>query len=260
MQRVTLEFAPDGGFAVVRALCGHDEEAVTETSTAAAIALLDRVLVDVPGVVVGPGRARELTAPDRDRLLTALYRATFGPRVESTRECRACHELFDLVFMLEDLVAMLRESSRRIEPDPDAGYRLLDGRRFRLPAGTDELALLGLDPAEAERQLLRRCVLEGSPSDAPETIFDAMEAAAPLLDLDLDARCPSCGENQPVHFDLQHYLLSLLVQEGQQRIVDIHRLAGTYGWSLAEILGLSRVQRRALVEQIERNAPSRWGA
>ena len=100
MQRVALEFASRGGFAVLRGLCGHDEEAIGGTDTEAALGLLDRLLVDAPGVIIGPGHAAELAAPDRDRLLAAVFRAAFGPRVESTVPCAACQEPFDLDFVV----------------------------------------------------------------------------------------------------------------------------------------------------------------
>jgi hypothetical protein len=207
---------------------------------------------------VGPGRAAELVAPDRDRLLAALHEATFSTRVESTIECRACREPFELAFVLADLLASLREVAPLvIERDPGAVYRLPDGRCFRLPTGIDERALIGLEPADAERELLRRCVVAGSSAEDPAPILDGMEAVGPLADADLDARCPSCGEAQPVHFDLQHYLLSRFEQERRQRVAEVHRLAHAYGWTLGEILSLSRPWRRALVEQIERDTPWR---
>src|SRR5205085_6196451 len=100
MLRLALEFTPAARTACLRGLCGADEEAVEGGGTAAAIALLDRLLVDAPGVepdlALKPGRALDLAAPDRDRLLAAVYRETFGPRVESTLVCDRCGADFDM--------------------------------------------------------------------------------------------------------------------------------------------------------------------
>src|SRR6516162_7280458 len=81
----------------IRELTGLDEQCVRDVSTATAIALLDRV------VEAGPGtswRAAHLTAADRDRLLAAIYRATYGDWITSTPPCRNCASLFDLTFAL----------------------------------------------------------------------------------------------------------------------------------------------------------------
>jgi hypothetical protein len=261
MHRVALEFSsgPQPSFVALRGLRGDDEESVTETGTEAAIALLDRLLVEVPGASAVPSRAAELATPDRDRLLATIYQATFGPRVESTIPCRQCGEQFDLDFVLDDLRESLRESAgpSGIEREDGALFRLPDGRRFRLPTGVDELALLGLDPAQSESQLLDRCLVDGQPSDDPAAILDGMDAVGPLLSQDLDAQCPACGAPQTVRFDLQHYLLSLLVQEDRRRAAEIHQLARTYGWGLGDILSLPRARRRALVEQIEQELSPR---
>ena len=47
------------------------------------------------------------------------------------------------------------------------------------------------------------------------------------------------------------YLLRSLLNEQGRRIFEIHRLAAAYGWSLDEILSLTRTERRRLVEQVE---------
>lgn len=252
VERLALEFGPPGGFVALRELRGHDEEAISGTETAAAIDLLDRLLVATPGAAFGPGRASELPVPQRDRLLAAVYQQNIGSRIESTLRCPCCQEPFDVDFQLDDLLAGQREPAGQLERLEDGAFRLPDGRRFRLPTGADELAVLTLAEPVRAQELLRRCVPEGEPLDDVEPLLQAMEQAGPLLDVETDASCPECQYVQEVRFDLQHYLLARLINERWQRAQEVHCLARAYGWPLREILDLPRSQRRLYVELIER--------
>lgn len=266
MQRLNLNFAPGNGFACLSELTGHNELAVADTGAADAIRLVDGVLVATADGGIEPGSAARLTAGDRDRLLAAIYAGTYGARVPATLDCDHCGARFDIDFSLEQLLShQLRPSSEDLAPEVseapplplgDGTFQLADGTRFRLPTGEDECAVLGLPPEQAQRMVLKRCLIEaGAGGEVDDersgAVQAAMEALAPVLDLELDARCSECGEWQVVHFDIQHYLLSALQQERGQLAHEIHRLASAYGWSLSEILGLPRSQRRSLVALIE---------
>jgi hypothetical protein len=253
---VTWDLLPGGARAGLREVCGYDEEAVHGADTISAIQLLDRLLIAAPGTSLQPGSAARLTAADRDRLLAAVYQQTYGPRIEGTVPCTRCGTAFDLDFSLPDLLADLgsRPRTTGVEKGPAGVFVLPDGRCFRLPTGEDEYAVWHLPPDEAEKSLLARCMVEGDATAEPAAVQAAMWEAAPLLDVELEARCPECGEVQPIHFDLQSHLLSALLSERQQLTREVHRLATTYRWSLPDILGLARSQRRALVALIEAEA------
>jgi len=260
--KVTWDLLPGTGRAGLREICGYDQNSVHGTDTISAIELLDRLLVDAPGARVRPGSAIRLTTADRDRLLATVYTQTFGPRVEGTIHCRSCKAAFDLDFSLPELLGGLHDEPgvTGVQQEPDGLYALPDGRRFRLPTGEDECAVWDLAPADAESGLLQRCVIAGDPAAEPEVVQAAMREAAPLLDLELEARCPECAEVQPVHFDIQSYLLSALESEQEQLARQVHRLAIAYGWSLTEILSLTRSQRRRYVSliDVEGSRQPRW--
>ncbi|MEE8523594.1 MAG: hypothetical protein V3T72_06650 [Thermoanaerobaculia bacterium] len=251
---------PGGRWACLRGLCGHDEAAVDGTSDLAAAALLERLLVEAPGTTVSPATVWELTVCDRDRLLAAVYRRHFGDRIEGDLTCRGCGERFEATFSLAELLASLEADAGRSEtgnghrvtgPDEDGVYRLADAGRFRLPTLGDQRRAAGLDPAAARRMLLERCVVEGDPSAAADDLDAAMAAVGPVVDLDLDAACSECDEEQSVRFDIRSYLLAALAREKRWLIREVHYLATAYGWSLDEILGLPRDDRRAFVRLIE---------
>jgi hypothetical protein len=251
-EQVSFRFAPGMHQVGIRELTGHDERFVCDTSTSTAIGLIDRV-VDTSGGA--PWRsAAELTASDRDRLLAAIYRLTYGARVESTSRCIGCGSQFDLSFSLDDLMAAVQRAptAGAAEELPDGTFRSGDGVRFRLPTGRDELAVAALPASEAARALLDRSVIEGPPaSDALVAVEELIEEVAPVVALDLDTRCPECGGAQAVRFDMQYYLLRLLEQERSRTAREIHRIAQSYGWSLDETLGLRRSERRLFVMLIE---------
>lgn len=238
-----------GRVACLRELSGRDEGFVNGISSATAAALLDRLLVALPGAAVQPGCSAELAVCDRDRLLAAIYRDTFGDRVETRAPCRTCGVPFELNFSLTVLEAGLAHAAAAV--DPDGNYTLADGRRYRLPTLADEQGIAGLSADEARRQLAARCVIDGDPAADPEAVLAAIEAAAPLLDLELTTRCPECQTQQDVHFDIQSFLLTTLMHEARWLAHEVHRIAVAYGWPLAEILGLSRSQRRTYVALIE---------
>jgi hypothetical protein len=237
----------------LRELNGFDEQSVCRTDTATAISLLDRLLIRGPGFVSENFNAIHLTAAERDRLLARVYEQTFGPRIESTTRCNLCESLFDLTFTIENLVAALHSSASlsSASPEPNGFFRAPGGLRFRLPTGEDELAAAGLPLKEAEQLLLQRCVLETDTELDAEGVQKAMAEVAPVLDVDIDAECPECKAKQSVRFDVQFYLLRTLEQQRNASLREAHRLAVAYGWSLNEILGLSRSQRKAFVEFIE---------
>lgn len=258
MDSVRLHFAPGAGRAWLRELAGSDEQGIRGTATADALELLNRLLVDGQNASVGPGKAGTLCAADRDRLLASIFIRTYGARIDNTLRCAECGALYDIDFSLEDLLArrVAAADGTAVQRQEDGSFQLPGGTRFRLPTGEDECAVFGLTPAEAEQRLLERCLIEPGAEQGPGPDLMAMvqgtlETVAPTLDVELDTVCAECGAHQPVRFDIQHYLLAGLQQERPQLAQDIHLLASTYGWSLSEILGLPRSQRRSLVALIE---------
>lgn len=258
--QVAFRFSGNPSLFQLRELNGFDEQAVCSLDTMTAISLLERLLVRRPGSPNEQLKAIQLTASERDSLLAEVYQRTFGTRIESTTRCTVCEELFDLMFDLGDLLAAYRavpSSETEARREPDGTYRLPGGLQFRLPTGEDEMAVVGLPAEQAELNLLHRCIIEAERGIDLDAVQRAMEEVAPVLNLDLDAQCPECGGKQQVHFDVQFYLLRALEQQSKQFAREVHRLAVAYGWSLNEILSLSRTQRRTFVEFVEGELPGR---
>lgn len=230
VKRVRVECAGRARWLKIREVCGEDEETVSDMDTHGALDLLDRLLVGGRGADVLPGQAAELTTSERDFALAAIYLQAFGSRIRETVRCGSCHARFDFDL---DLELLLREKQ------PATG--IADG--FRFPTGEDELAVAGMENAEAERALFESCVTADVDRDA---VTKAMDAMAPLVDAELLAHCPECGATNTIAFDIQTRLLGAIAHEQDVRASEIHHLAVAYGWSLTEILRLSRTRRREL--------------
>lgn len=238
-----------GGWVELRSLNGHDERGIENADLPAALWLIDRVLVARDGALSGPGDAAALTTPMRDRVLAGIYVQTYGDLIASSPQCVRCDARYDLSFALTDVLAAL--PMQDVGPD---GVFERDGIRFRLPTGADELAVYGLSADDARRELARRCTVDG---EAPvEAVEAAMEAVAPLVNIDLDAPCPECGTVQHVRFDIGQYLLKRLIDDQKRLPNEVHALAVAYHWGLDEILSLSRIERRRYLALIERSAGS----
>jgi hypothetical protein len=258
MVEVSLRFHSAVSRVRIRELVGEVEQVVKSAGTADAVRLIAGVLIEsAPERGVDP---MSLAAADRDRILAAIYQITFGPRIDSTIPCSRCGNSFDINFRLDELTERFdRAVLDRVESCGHGVFQTGDSLRFRLPTAEEEIEAASLPPGEAARTLAEKCILECAGQMPPlEELECAMEDAAPVIDLDLDARCPECGANQGVHFDIQSYLLNTLIQERPRLGRDLHRIAAAYHWSRQDILGLPRSQRRELVELIEAETPTRW--
>jgi len=252
-ESIPLRFAGARLTACLRELTGREEFGVRGANTANAIDLLSALLENASPGETEQIRAVDLVAADRDRLLAAVYERAFGDRIESTLTCAQCAQPFDLYFSLRRLIAAVNErtSDGQWRPLGDGRFEGSDGLRFRLPTGTDELALAGLAASEVGSLLLSRCAEGGDWPDGGTVFEQLLEQVAPLLDLELIAPCAECGHVHTIQFDIQSYVLGAIVAERRRLLSEINRIARAYSWSLDEILSLRRSDRRQFVELIE---------
>ena len=255
----------------MREPCGADELALAGVDSRAAVQLLDRLLE------AAPCSAALMSASDRDRLLASLHRALWSDRIVSTLECAACGAKYDLAFELSTLQRQLHDGMEAVRV---VGARAVEdgqGQRFDLPSLDDEEAaamsgliaggrqlgavIAGSGKVDADRKLEPGQDADNdNDADAqPRADLDALGARldvlAPLLDVDLDTRCVECGTAHVARFDIQSFVLQRLLDERPSVLGDVHALAGGYGWSLQDIVGLPRSLRRSLVQRVAGRAP-----
>jgi len=209
----------------LRSLRGDDELAIDGVDTRSAVRLLERLVED--GEDRPPVDA--LCASDRDRLLATVHRQAFGDTISASPACASCGARYDVSFSLAALQRHLDESANGPVP-------------ASLPSGRDEISAGECAWDDGIAQLRRA---------ADGAAAEALDVAAPLLDLELEARCPECQLVQEVGFDVQSFLLGVLLAERPLLMQEIHLLASTYHWGLPDILALTRTTRRALVAAVD---------
>ncbi|WP_369042230.1 hypothetical protein [Streptomyces sp. Midd1] len=176
--QVTLErgILRDGTWyrdAEVRELNGYDEEAIAAvgagTPQKVIETLLTRGVVSVGGEPMNRKLAGELLIGDRELLILAIRRATFGDTLEFERlPCSNCGELVDLTVPLGALPFVHLDDPERIE----YGVPLRKGVTavVRMPTGDDQDAVFAVreNRAKQDTAILSRCVLRLVQADGTE--------------------------------------------------------------------------------------------
>lgn len=262
-------------------LTGREEELLADAGGAVSTpelvtAILSRCVRRIGSIQPVDARvARGLLVADRQYLLLRLRAATFGDRVEGTLACPwpRCGSKVDVDFSLDDVPVERREAlepAYRVELSRDEGAEGggEDGApraaTFRLARGADQEALgavLAENPARALTALLERCIVgtEGGPEDVGEwvagltpvarrEIEEAMLAASPQLDLEMELTCPECGRAFTAPFDLADFFFGELRTGRDLLYRQVHYLAYHYHWSEREILGMTRDKRLSYIE------------
>ena len=164
----------------------------------------------------------------------------YGPRAECRALCEFCGETYEFMLDLTQIIAE-QDAERQDLPDADDVWTLPGGARVRGPKPED---LTG-DP----KSLAARLTIEGEASADEVEAF--LETAAPVLTLDLAARCPGCDKPAQLRFDLATYLTRRLAAERPFLVRETHLIASHYGWPHGEIMALPRDDRRAYAGLVE---------
>lgn len=174
-------------------------------------------------------------------------------------------------FDLMELQAADGHISQRIPPgrfpvrtanaEADAGVHA--GVNVESDAGT----AAGLQPAPVRgseagyRVLLGRCLIEARhdgdpvpaaalPNNVVTSIAGCLGELDPQAEVLLDMVCPDCGTQWQALFDIAGFLWAELDAWARRTLLEVHRLAWTYGWREADILALSQQRRQRYLQMI----------
>jgi len=216
---------------------------------------------------------RRLLVADRHYLLLRLRAITFGAQVQATARCpwADCSKKVDIDFSLQDIP--IQESQAQgplytMQLSPEAAFKDETGEAyravtFRLPNGEDQEVVAPLvagDAARAFAVLLGRCIQSIGPWEHPseallrrlsplaqQEIERRIAAAAPQVELAMEAQCPECGHDFTVPFDPQEFFLGELRISRDLLDREVHYLAYHYHWSEQEIMAMPRDKRRRYI-------------
>ena len=211
------------------------ERGLGQSPTGRALALLD---------AAEPGQAcAQLPIGARDAALLRLRTQLFGDDIAALAHCPACRAPLDVAFKCADV-------STAHSPDPGPHRLHMDGIdiAWRLPTSDDLLAVA--QRGDAAEALLLRCLESDAPlsPQAAAALAQAIADADPQACIELALRCPDCGHDWNALFDIATFLWSEVSAMAHRLLRDVHTLARAYGWSEAEILGMSAQRRQCYLE------------
>jgi hypothetical protein len=199
-----------------------------------------------------------LSVGRRDARLLQLREWTFGRLLQSYCQCSNCGERLELTFNMEDI-----KSTREAELAGELSLTTSEYKvRFRLPDSSDLAALCSNETlADATAHLINRCVLgvkrigdkqpaEKLPVDLLDVLAEAMERADPQGNVELAGQCASCGNRWTAPFDIESFFWNEINAWAIRILREVDSLARAYGWSEAEVLGLSPWRRQCYLEMI----------
>jgi hypothetical protein len=212
---------------------------------------VSRALAVASRAAARPAAISDWTIGRRDALLLEVHAALFGDVIELVTACPACAEELELSVAVEDV--------RSPHGDARAAHELVDSVTrarvtFRLPSSADLLAVSEIDDIAAARQALaQRCVL----GDAvlPENVVAALAASVAELDPQADVQlalvCAACGHSWTVPLDVAEHVWQRLDARARTLVAEVAALAGAFGWTEAEILGLPADRRRLYLDLVD---------
>jgi hypothetical protein len=251
----------------LRPLTGEDEEALLDPAPSLAertSALIARCVPAIGTVTpIAIDDAAALTIGDREALVLALRRATFGERLQCVVRCESCDAAMDLELAVRTLLLSpySDDGPEYDEEIPSASgvWRV----RFHLPTGGDQIAAARAGPGDPERgarELLARCLglvmdpdgREADRTTLPSAVADAiaarMAALDPQAEVSLTYACAECGARTSSVLDAAAFFFRELGGDADRLYREVHRIAVHYHWSEREILALTHGKRRRYLE------------
>ena len=198
-----------------------------------------------------------LSISRRDSQLLELRKRTFGDTLNAFSECPQCAGQLEVRFA----AAAIKAAS---DDRPDILEMKSHGImvRFRLPNSVDLVEAISVGDVDHGREmLLCRCIIETRrgdeivaanelPPKVSEEITRRMAASDPAAEVLLNLQCPLCSHSWQALFDIAAFFWREISVHARRLLREVDALARTYGWTEAEILGLSATRRQAYPEFI----------
>jgi hypothetical protein len=198
--------------------------------------------------VAEPGQTIDTLASlaigERDRRLLRLRQRLFGSHFEAVATCPRCAEKLEMSFSAAQLPAQ--------EPPPRAIEMAVEGRSItvRMPNTADLLEVAAEAPERRARALLERCAGGEEAVDAAEVIQSRMAEADPMVRVELELSCPACEHRWTSVFDIASFLWTEVRDYALRLLRETHTLARAYGWSEADILGMTPQRRQIYLDLV----------
>lgn len=191
---------------------------------------------------------------ERIAALVDLLVLTEGRRtleLHATCPAAGCGETFGFELPLDGLPAPA-DGPVRIALEGGRGVEL------RRPCGDDLRRWRSARPAtrsDAVRSMIESLCIAGEVDDADEAALAAALAEAdPLVDFEVQGRCPACGATTAIAVDLETLVLARFANHQRAIEGELHLLALHYGWTEAQSLAVPAARRRRYLDRIDAEA------
>lgn len=197
-----------------------------------------------------------LPVSQRDALLLALRKATFGDELLGKNRCPQCNETVEFALSCSG-VAANADLPRSL--DVEAGeYRVT----IRPLNSYDLAAAAGGATLKQARETLLSCSVakayhrqkniepERLPADVRECIAGNLAGTDPQAEILVHLSCPDCDHDWQGVLDIGHILWLEIMSRARRLLMEVHLLAKAYGWSEKEIFALSDQRRAAYLQMV----------
>ena len=197
-----------------------------------------------------------LTLGQRDALLLALRRVTFGDVLPGTSHCPQCAGTIEFELSCSALQTDVIEPHQECLRQDGYSVTVRPLNSFDLAAAAGETTI-----SDTRDVLLRRCAsdarfqdkaiaLDALPGEIENRIAETALAADSLAEMLLDLNCPDCQQRWQSVLDIGHVLWLEISARAQRLLMEVHMLAKAYGWGEAEIFKLSPARRAAYLQMV----------
>lgn len=194
-----------------------------------------------------PGRSRDelagLSMTQRELELLLLRRVTFGDALRGYLPCFSCAAGLEFEVQISSIIDKIRGLSVPVEASWRHGNALFSMRQV---TSRDLMALASApDPELHLLALCTRC----DPPDGP-AVADCKALAVEHFnrinegaETRFSLQCAECSADCQVDLDIGRFLWAEVRHGAMAAFREVHELAAAYGWSEAEILGMSSMRR-----------------
>jgi len=189
----------------------------------------------------------------RDSLLFQARERVFGSRLDMYAECPSCKGSLEFAVAIDHLpLSPCGESE--IAGAAGMVYETAGGVAYRLPNSFDLAAIAATtDPGEAERILVRRCIVRDDIELNERAVAEVNRAIAEHDaggDLELAVTCPGCGERWDLILDIASCFWRELNSYVKRLVSEVDILARAYGWPERDILNLTPARRAIYLQMV----------
>jgi hypothetical protein len=204
-----------------------------------------------------PESLAELPIGRRDAKLLELRREVFGTSLVALAPCPACGERLELAVDVDDVTLPPDEKPAKTYTLAAEGHSVT----FRLPTTADLLVADAAEPEAARARLLERCVLDAEAAGRPvaparlppavvEAVSERMRSADPQAEVEVALRCPACDHGWSEQLDIGSFLWEEVDTWARRLLQDVAVLAKAYGWTEADVIGMSPARRQAYLDLV----------